>query len=145
MNPMTPAEANQNRFLGKTDRTPRPAHDPAKDGPFGPDGRESLRHDQQQWDAARAWDQDEKQRRANYLAGLETKRKAEDQARHDADEARAVDAIRTRYFRADRLATEADFQRDLPEIRRQQRIAAAMQQPDERFAGAAIDMAKYVI
>ncbi len=125
---MTTAEANANKFLGRTDHEPRPTWDK----PFGPTGRESLARDQAAWDAARAWDLDNHARREAHIAGVDAKREAERQARRDADEARATDALRQKYFRADHLATEEDFQQDLTEIKRQLRIQAALAESTAR-------------
>ena len=42
------------------------------------------------------------------------------------DEATFVERLRRTYLGADPSASEADFQRDLPDIRRQHRIAAVL-------------------
>ena len=120
-----PAGAKNNEFIGRTDKTQRPSHE----GPFGLGGQESLRRDQERWDFAKGWDDNNKQQRADFLKGLADKKNADQAQRDAADNARLVDELRRRYMSVDRLASEQDFQRDLPEILRQQRIKAALAEP----------------
>lgn len=133
---MTPEEANANPFLGKTGFTPRPTHD----GAFRNGGQDELKRDQRLWDQAKEWAAANERSHAAYLADLQAKKDAETKQRRDADEARATDELRTRYFRADRLATEEDFQRDLPEIRRQARIQAVLAESDPDKTGMVAGM-----
>ncbi|MDP9473329.1 MAG: hypothetical protein M3Q71_22145 [Chloroflexota bacterium] len=54
----------------------------------------------------------------------EEKRAADAASRAEAADKRFVADLRRRYLASDPRATEADFQRDLPELRKQRRIAA---------------------
>ncbi len=58
-------------------------------------------------------------------ASAEAEKKAADAAARAASaDKRFVADLRRRYLASDPRATEADFQRDLPELRKQRRIAA---------------------
>jgi len=74
---------------------------------------------QRQWDTAEGWRAQEERRIEAKLAAEQTER------RRVADEV-FVNEFRRRYLASDPTASEADFAADLPEIRRQHRIAAAL-------------------
>ncbi len=69
--------------------------------------------------------------RAARLQGIEDGREAEREERLASADADFVDARRRGYLASDPTATEADFQRDLVEIRRNHRIAAAVNGPND--------------
>ena len=106
-----------NPFLLATATTPRPtaATHPGTD-------RDGLAKLQAQWDAAKAWEDENARLRAEH-------RRRQDE---DAAEQRCVadglfvDQQRRPYLEADPAATEEQFRADLPEIRRRHRIAAAL-------------------
>lgn len=110
-----------NRFTGKTATTPRPTADtnPGRDAAL-------LAKDQEQWDEADAWAKMNARLRTERLAKRDAERDAQREARRREEDVRFVDGLKARYLAADPLATEGDFARDLPEMRRQHRIAAAL-------------------
>jgi ABC-type nitrate/sulfonate/bicarbonate transport system substrate-binding protein len=124
---MDPGLVAGNRYLGKTrggpGGMPRPT---AADRKYAyRDGAELLRQDQQAWDHAEAWAAENDRLRDERLAKVEADRAAKQGEVAARQDDAFVSALRRTYLAADPLATEADFQRDLPEIRRLHRIAAA--------------------
>ncbi len=63
------------------------------------------------------------------LQALDDKKAAERAERLATEDASFIDTLRRRYLAADPTATEESFIADLPEIRRQARIAAAVTGP----------------
>lgn len=116
---MDAKELNANPFLGRTQHLPRPVG-PA-DGKFGVTGRADLLRDQQRWDQAKAWGEDNDRLRAERLAAIETARQAERDARWREAAEVVLEALRSKYLASDPSADEASFQADLPEIRHQVR------------------------
>jgi hypothetical protein len=114
---------NANPFIGRTATTPRPTEATYR-------GTEaSFRLDCERWDAAKTQADDNAQRRADHIAGIEAKREEVRVALTAEAETRFTDELRGKYFAADPGATEAEFQVDLPLIRRQHRIKAALAGP----------------
>lgn len=63
------------------------------------------------------------------VAGIEAAKEEQRNAREQADDAALVDRLRAAYLASDPTATEADFARDLPELRRRHRLDAATGDP----------------
>jgi len=121
-----------NEYLGLTGRLPRPSRETHGGKP------ELLAAAQKRWDDAEDWSQQNEQLRLARLARLDADRVARQTDREKQEDERFVGGLRTKYLAADPTATDADFQRDLPEIRRQHRLAAALKDaPDDRTARAA--------
>ena len=104
----------------------------------------------------RIWDADEAKRqerealarpiREKRAAEAEAKRKAADARRAAlvaAEDAKLVDALRRRYLASDPTATEAQFQADLPELRRQHRLNAALRGGSADEAARAANARRY--
>ena len=119
---MDPSTITDNSFTGKTERLARPDR---TDPIYQHLDEATLRRKQSQWDAAEAWRQANDDLKAQRFAAVDAKRAADAAERTTAADARFVAELRGKYLAADPTATAADFQRDLPEIRRQHRIAAA--------------------
>jgi len=115
--------SNANPFIGRTATTPRPTGETYR----GTDA--SFRLDCERWDMAKAQADDNAQRRADHIAGIEAKREEVRAALTAEAETRFTGELRGKYFAADPGATEAEFQADLPDIRRQHRITAALAEP----------------
>jgi len=115
-----------NEFLGQTGRLPRPSRETHGGKP------ELLAAAQQRWDDAEGWSQQNEQLRLARLARLDADRVAKREARQQAADERFVGDLKARYLAADPTATPQEFERDLPEIRRQHRLAAALKEaPDD--------------
>jgi hypothetical protein len=110
-----------NFFVGKTASLPRPTADSPRPAGFGG----TVEEGQKLWDQAERQRAENERLRDERIAGIEADRAAANQRRRDDQDAAFVDHLRRAYLAADPAATEADFQRDLAEIRRQHRIAAA--------------------
>ncbi len=124
---------DKNSYIGRTDKLPRPTGEEPTFQWSG--GQDDLAKARAKYDFAKKWDDDNVGRRAARIAKVDAEREADRQARRDEDEARHVDNLRAKYLRADPGASEEDFQRDLGEIRRQSRIAAALAEPAGRGTG----------
>ena len=118
---MDASTINTNRYLGKTRSEPRPSRETH---PRAPD--DWLRAAQRAWDAAEAWAKGNDRLRDERLTRLDEEREQKRAEAHRRDEDAFVATLRTRYLAADPSATEADFQADLPEIRRRHRIDQAL-------------------
>jgi len=123
---MDPKELNSNQFIGKTATTPRPSPEAHKGT------HEMLVRDQQRWDAAKAWDADNQQRRADHIAGVDAKR----EQRRQADQERRI-ADQLAPAKAAFLAnggTEAAWQSQkdgiVAEIAHRAAVAAVTTEPD---------------
>lgn len=111
--------ANTNSFLRRTHEVPRPTERSHGLGGRLPELQE-------------AWDRAEEKRVVD--EAYHARKRAERQARRDAPrvagehmrEEAFVGGLRARYLAADPAATEADFLRDLPELRRRHRLDAAL-------------------
>ena len=112
-----------NPFLGQTRRQARPDRDQER---FSVYGDAQLREQQTQWDFAENWAKEDDKLRDERLAKQEAEREAARRQGAADDEAAFIAPLRRTYLGADPSASEADFQRDLPEIRRQHRIAAVL-------------------
>ncbi len=78
------------------------------------------------------------------LKALDDKKVAERAERLAAEDREFVATLRRRYMSSDVTATEADFQRDLPELRRLHRLNAAVHGPsDSELAAARRDASQY--
>jgi len=127
-----------NAYLGKTSHTPRPT---AATHPGAAGSR--LARAQEAWDLADAWAKENEQLRLERLARLDADQEARREGRRQAAAARFVGDLRAKYMSADLAASEGDFQADLPEIRRQHRIAAALKGGDDDGAARAANAARY--
>ena len=113
-------------YAGRTERVPRPNRTTHPQLP-----EDALAHHQSSWDAAkRSHDENAKVRDVR-LMKLEDEKQAKHREWAANQDAGFVERLRGRYLSSDPLATEADFQRDLGEIRRQARIAAAVNGPND--------------
>jgi len=122
-----------NEYLGRTGTTPRPtaATHPGADGA-------RLAGAQAAWDLADAWAKVNEKLRRERLAKLDGQRNAAVESRRRQEDERFTAELRAEYLSVDPTATDADFQRDLPELRRQHRPAAALKDaPDDGRARAA--------
>jgi len=122
-----------NQYLGKTGTTPRPttATHPGGDG-------SRLATAQAAWDMAKGWADGNERLRLERLARVDAAQEEKRAARRRRDDDIFIGDLKDRYLAADPLATDADFDRDLPEIRRQHRLAAALRgEADDRSARAA--------
>jgi len=113
-------------YAGRTERVPRPNRATHPELP-----EDALAHHQASWDAAKRSHDDNATVRDARLMRLEDEKHAKHQEWAAHQDASFVERLRSRYLGSDPLATEADFQRDLGEIRRQARIAAAANGPNE--------------
>ncbi len=114
---------NTNNYIGKTATTPRPSPETYK-GPH-----EAMARDQERWDFAKSWDDDNVQLKAARLAEVDARREQTLAELRAEREAEFVERLRRNYFASDPGATEAEFARDLPDIRRKHRIDAALEPP----------------
>jgi len=120
-----------NEFLGLTGRLPRPSRETHGGKP------ELLAAAQKRWDAAAGWAEQNDRLRRERLAKLDADQEARREARRRRDDDRFVAGWKAKYLAADPAATDADFARDLPELRRQHRLAAALKDaPDDGRARA---------
>jgi hypothetical protein len=115
--------ANLTREGTRKGYKPRPTRD---DPAYRALGEAGVRDLQAQWDAVENWMQYQDKVKATRLAEQEAEREAERQQLASEQEASFVDGLRQKYFAADPSVTEAEFLEDLPKIRRQHRIAAAL-------------------
>ncbi len=109
-----------NEYLGQTGRLPRPSRETHGGKP------ELLAAAQKRWDDAEGWSQQNEQLRLARLARLDADRVARQTDREKQEDERFVGDLRARYLAADPSATAEDFAADLPEIKRQHRIKAAL-------------------
>jgi hypothetical protein len=119
---VTAADIKDNPFLGRTGTVPRPSRETEPH-----QYPEHLARRQQWWDDAKERAAENDKIRADRLKTLDDERAARQAEADKAEEDRFVDGLRQKYLAADPAATEADFQKGLPEIRRQQRIRAAVE------------------
>lgn len=128
-----PKLVNGNRYLGETHKFERPkATDP--DYQYR-DGAERFALDRDRYDLAVRFKAENDEIKARRSADIDAKRQqAKDDLTAERD-ARFVESLRRRYLDSDPRASEEDFQRDLGEIRRQSRIAAALADPASASRG----------
>jgi len=126
-----------NEYLGQTGRLPRPSRETHGGKP------EPLAAAQKRWDDAEGWSQQNEQLRLARLARLDADRVARREARQQAADERFVGDLKAKYLAADPSATPEAFQADLPEIKRQHRIKAALSGGDDDGAARAATAARY--
>jgi len=139
MNTTTIEIRPDNRFVGKTGAIPRPT---AATMPGADAAR--LAREQEAWDLADAWAKENEKLRLVRLARLDAERDAQREARQQAADDRFVGDLREKYMSADPTATDADFQRDLQEIKRQHRIKAALSGGADDGRARADNASRYV-
>jgi len=103
----TIAEINKNVYLGKTATTPRPY---AEDPNVVYADEADLRRRQGQWDAAKAWTDEDAKLRADRTAKLDADREADATRRKQETRADLEAAVKAR-FMAQRGVDEADWAR----------------------------------
>jgi len=126
-----------NEFLGQTGRLPRPSRETHGGKP------ELLAAAQQRWDAAADWARENEKLRAERLARLDAERVARQTDREQQEDERFVAGLREKYMSADGTATAAEFAEDLPAIRREHRIKAALSGGADDGRAPAANAARY--
>ncbi len=129
---MTATDVAGNPYIGKTRAIARPTNETHRPGP-------RLDQLQARWDQAEDRAAENDRLRAEHLKKVDADRKAKADAGRKSVEDQFVDGLRKKYLAADPSATEAEFQEDLPKLRRQHRIDAALASD-----AAADDAARFV-